>query len=55
MCVGASEGVKDLTRKIEVLGKGQAVDWKRAYREVHGFYKELIKLKLEEQQEIGEL
>jgi len=52
---GDREGVQDLTQKIEVLGKGQAVDWKQAYREVHGFYKELVKIKLEEQQEKGEL
>lgn len=53
LCSGAKEGVKDLTRKIEVLGKGQAVDWKQAYREVDGYFRELIKIKLEEQQKKG--
>ncbi|XP_068731678.1 uncharacterized protein [Montipora capricornis] len=49
--LGASEGVKNLTRRIEFLGRGQAVDWKQAYKEVHIYYKEMVKAKLAEQQE----
>lgn len=51
---GTSEGVVDLAKRIEVLGQGQAVDWKQAYREVHTFYKDILKVKLmEEQKEKG--
>jgi len=55
LCLGANEGIVDLTRKIEVLGQGQAVDWKQAYREVHTYYKKQAMMRLEEQQEKGEL
>lgn len=51
--LGASEGITDLTQKIEVLGQGQAVDWKQAYREVRNYYKELALVRLREQQEKG--
>ena len=54
MCSGASEGIVDLTEKIEVLGRGQAVDWKQAYREVRNYCKDLVMLKLEEEEEKGE-
>ena len=53
LCLGASEGITDLTKKIEVLGQGQAVDWKQAYREVRTYYKELAMVRLQEQQEKG--
>lgn len=55
LCLGANEGIFDLTQKIEVLGQGQAVDWKQAYREVCTYYKQLAMVRLEEQQEKGEL
>jgi len=55
LCLGANEGIADLTQKIEVLGQGQAVDWKQAHREVHTYYKQLAMVRLEEQQEKGEL
>ena len=55
MCLGTNEGIVDLTRKIEVLGQGQAVDWKQAYREVHTYYKQLAMVRLQEQREKGEL
>lgn len=55
LCSGTSEGIVDLTQKIEVLGQGQAVDWKQAYREVHTYYKHLAMARLKEQQEKGEL
>ena len=54
LCVGAREGITDLTQKIEVLGQGQAVDWKQAYREVRTYYKELAMVRLQEQQEKGQ-
>lgn len=51
---GESEGVIDLAKRIEVLGQGQAVDWKQAYREVHNFYKDILKVKrMEERKEKG--
>ena len=55
MCLGTNEGIVDLTQKIEVLGQGQAVDWKQAYREVRTYYKQLAMARLKEQQEKGEL
>lgn len=51
---GASEGIENLTEKIEVLGHGQAVDWKQAYREVKNYYKDLTMVKLEKEEEKGE-
>ena len=55
MCLGANEGIANLTQKIEVRGQGQAVDWKQAYREVHTYYNQLAIVRLQEQQEKGEL
>ncbi|XP_022782225.1 uncharacterized protein LOC111323186 [Stylophora pistillata] len=49
--LGASEGISNLTEKIEVLGHGHAVDWKQAYREVQNYYKDLASVKLEEEDE----
>ncbi|XP_027041127.1 ribosome assembly protein 4-like isoform X3 [Pocillopora damicornis] len=49
--LGASEGIENLTEKIEVLGHGQAVDWKQAYREVKNYYKDLAMVKLEKEEE----
>ena len=51
---GASEGIENLTEKIEVLGHGQAVDWKQAYREVKNYYEDLAMVKLEKEEEKGE-
>ena len=47
-------GIVDLTQKIEVLGQGQAVDWKQAFREVRTYYKQLATVRLKEQQEKGQ-
>ncbi|KAK2567522.1 putative E3 ubiquitin ligase complex SCF subunit sconB [Acropora cervicornis] len=48
--MGAKEGVKNLPRKITFLGRGQAVDWKQAYKELLMYYRELAEAKLAEQE-----
>ena len=50
---GAKEGVKNLPRKITFLGRGQAVDWKQAYKELLMYYRELAEAKLAEQEKNG--
>ncbi|XP_032241718.1 probable E3 ubiquitin ligase complex SCF subunit sconB isoform X2 [Nematostella vectensis] len=44
--LGKSEGIVNLTEKIEALSNDQYVDWKQAYREVYQHYHDLANAKV---------
>ena len=44
-----------MARKIESLRQDQLIDWKQAFREVRHIYKDFQNVKIQEQEEAGNL